>query len=423
MKRGNRLDDINEPGKQDVNMETKVGVGESKKINPFEAGVEAAQMAMVKAGLQECDFVFLFATAGYEQEPMLKGVRSVTGTAPLSGCSGEGIITQSGPAGEGMFGETGLIKGEEIVGVMVFSSDKIKFFNYASQGLKTDSQKAGLEIGREIKEARVENPLALLMFPDGMTINSKDFFEGIDAVIEKPLLFCGGSAGENLTFNKTYQYHNDKVLTDSASCVLISGKAEIEVGVNHGCEPISLERTITKSKKNNIYEIDNKPAWDFFKKFLPNDANEFTAELVTFFALGEKLAEDLAPEYDKYIIRVPMGQNADGSLYINTEMPTGTKVHMMRRDDEKVSLGAKKLAEKIKNRIGDKKPIAVFHFDCAARGKRLFGEDTKQMGIDVIQNVFDKDIPWLGFYSYGEIAPIAKKNYIHTVTVVLLVIY
>ena len=116
-------------------MGTKVGVGESLKNDPFEAGVEAARMAFEKAAVQECDFVFLFATVGYDQELLLKGVRSVTDDAPLSGCSGEGIITQSGPFGEGMFGSSGLIEGEDVAGVMAFSSDTIHFFNCVSHEL------------------------------------------------------------------------------------------------------------------------------------------------------------------------------------------------------------------------------------------------------------------------------------------------
>lgn len=404
-------------------MTTKVGVGESNKKDSFEAGVEAAETAMKQAGLQECDFVFLFSTAGYDQEKILVGVRSITGNAPLSGCSGEGIITQSGPAGEGMFTNNGLVKGLDTVGVMVFSSDTVKFFNCSSQGLKTNSKKAGVEIGRKIKEQKIENQLTLLMFPDGMTVNSNDFFKGIDSVIDKPLSFCGGTAGENLTFIRTYQYHNDMVLTDAVSCVLISGEINIEIGVSHGCMPISLERTITKSEDNNIYEIDNKPAWDFFKEYLSEDLKEFSAELVTFFVLGEKVPDDLTGDYGRYMTRVPLNQNPDGSLYVNTAMPSGTKVYMMRRDEEKVSNGAKNLANKIKNKIGDKKPVAVFQFDCAGRGKRLFGDDTKKLGVDVIQDVFGKEIPWLGFYSYGEIAPIKNQNHVHNVTVVLLVMY
>jgi len=71
-----------------------------------------------------------------------------------------------------------------------------------------------------------------------------------------------------------------------------------------------------------------------------------------------------------------------------------------------MSLGAKEMAEKINAKLNDKQPIAILHVDCAARGKMFFGDEVKQKGIDVMQDVLGKDIPWLGFYSYGEISPI-----------------
>ena len=50
-------------------------------------------------------------------------------------------------------------------------------------------------------------------------------------------------------------------------------------------------------------------------------------------------------------------------------------------------------------------------------------DKVKEKGIDVIQDVFGKDIPWLGFFCFGEIAPIKGINYFHNQTVALCVIY
>jgi hypothetical protein len=404
-------------------MATKAGVGESKELDPFHAGAQAAREALTRAGIDKCDFVLMFASADYDQKELLKGVRSVTGNAPLSGCSGEGIITQRGPTGEGSFTQSGLVKGQHIAGVMVFSSDTINFFNCYSQGLKENSQKAGEEIGKAIKEIHGKKPLALLMFPDGLTVNMKALFRGIDSVVEKPTVFSGGAAADNLTYTQTYQYHNDQVLVNSVSCVLLFGKADIQIGVSHGCLPIGLDKTVTKAERNKINEIDGKPAWDFFRQYLDEDLQEFTPEIASSLSLGEKLPDTLATEYDKYIIWIPLGKDPDGSLSISTEIAPGTKVRITRRDPEKISVGAKNLAQRLKAKCGNRQPVAVLHFDCAARGKMIFGEDAKEKGIDVMQDVFGKNIPWLGFYTYGEIAPIGGHNYPHTCTAVLFVIY
>jgi hypothetical protein len=404
-------------------MATKVGVGESKKKDSFEAGSEAARSALNRAEIEKCDFVFLYATVGYDQLELLKGVRSVTGNATLSGCSGEGVITQAGPEGEIVFTQSGTKKGINAVGVMVISSDEIVFNNFVGYELKKDSKKAGEEIGEKIANAKIEEPLLLMMFLDGLTVNVKEFFLGIDTFIQKPLKFCGGLAADDFAYRNTYQYYNDQVLSDAASCVLISGNVKIELGVSHGCFPIGLEKTITKSKSNTVYDVDRKPVWDFYKQYLDPEMKEFNNEINTFLDLGEKLPDELATEYDKYIIRAPVSQNPDGSLNFATEIPEGTNVQLIRRDADKISMNAKRMAERIKAELREKKPIAILHVDCCARGKMFFGGDAKEKGIDVMQDVFGKDVPWLGFYSYGEISPIRNENYYHNQTAVLCLIY
>ena len=73
-------------------MTTKAGVGISRHHSPSIAGHEAAEQALEKAGVGKPDFVFMFASVGYEQRSLLQAVREAIGGAPLCGCSGEGTI-------------------------------------------------------------------------------------------------------------------------------------------------------------------------------------------------------------------------------------------------------------------------------------------------------------------------------------------
>ncbi len=205
-------------------METKIGVGESKQVDPYKAGVEAAQAALNNAGINTCDFVLLFATADYDHAKLLKGVRSVTGEAPLSGCSASGVITQSGPSGEGYYTESGLVKGESTAALMVFSSEKIRFKNFIAHDLNENSKNAGEEIAKKIN-SQSESPVLLIMFPDGLRVNSSALFSGIENNIKKPILFAGGGASESLNAFKTYQFYNDQVFSDSVSYFMIFGEA------------------------------------------------------------------------------------------------------------------------------------------------------------------------------------------------------
>ena len=65
-------------------MATKAGVGTSHHHNPDVAGREAAEQALKEAGVAKPDFVFLFASIGYDQRSLLRAVRESTGDAPLT---------------------------------------------------------------------------------------------------------------------------------------------------------------------------------------------------------------------------------------------------------------------------------------------------------------------------------------------------
>src|SRR5829696_48556 len=106
-------------------MSTKAGVGMSRNHNPNVAGREAAEQALKKAGVAKPDFVFMFASIGYDQHSVLRAVREATGGAPLTGCSAEGTI-DGDDADETNFS----------VLVTVISSEELQWTNGIAAGLE-----------------------------------------------------------------------------------------------------------------------------------------------------------------------------------------------------------------------------------------------------------------------------------------------
>ncbi|MBC7073823.1 FIST C-terminal domain-containing protein [Candidatus Parcubacteria bacterium] len=395
-------------------MSIKIGVGESKKVDSFEAGKEAAIMALEKAEINECDFCLVFSTVGYDLSQLLKGIREVTKDAPLVGCSGEGIITQSG-SNEEIYG----------VGVMVVKSDEIAFHPVMATNLKESSKKAGQEIGKELSKYLKEKPIALLLFADCLTVNTDELFKGIESSLKRFVPFVGGTSFDNWQFKKTYQFFNDKVLVDSAVAVLVSGDAECLIKVSHGCEPLGIERTVTRAEKNIIYEIDGKSAWDVLQEYVgPAEKDMPFGKLIAHLSFGLKVPKEISTVYDQYIIRTPMVlDEKTGSIQISAEIKTGTKLQLVRRDAEKIKMSVEKVASEIKEQLKNKKILGVVHIDCAGRGKAVLGTQVNEIAIFPLQETLGKDIPWLGFHSGGEIAPIGKRNFFHNYTVVLGVFY
>src|SRR5438874_13558455 len=104
-------------------MGTNAGVGMSHHRNPKVAGREAAERALATAGIDRPDFVFMFASVGYEQRALLDAVRLATGGAPLAAGTGGGDIA-------------GVEAGEThiSVAVMTISSDVLSFKHAIATG-------------------------------------------------------------------------------------------------------------------------------------------------------------------------------------------------------------------------------------------------------------------------------------------------
>jgi hypothetical protein len=395
-------------------MATKAGVGMSQHHNPSIAGREAAEQALEKAGVDRPDFVFMFATVGYDQHSLLRAVRVATGDAPLTGCSGEGTINGD-DADESNFS----------VVVTAISSEELQWTNGLAAGLKADPRAVGKRVAKELLPHLSSDTIGLFVFPEGRAENFDHFFAGLEENLpsDQFLPLWGGGAGNDLKLGKpTYQYCDDEVITDGVSYALLSGEAHTAWAISHSVIPIGGERVVTRSKGNVIYEIDGKPATDVFKEYLPEDALAANRDWVRY---GISLALSFkAPSYmkdEEYVVRgVPQLSLTDGSIIVQTEVEEGTSVWFSSRDKEKITTGFDRMATQIKNQLGGEKPELVFQFECVTRGKMMFRDQERLQILKRFRQSLDPDAPWVGFYTIGEIGPVEEHNDIHRLASVVL---
>jgi len=393
-------------------MSTKVGVGVSINRDPKKAGFEAAEKALKNASIEKADFVFMFSTVGYPQEELLKSVNQVIKDTPLIGCSGEGVIAP-GEAIESNFS----------VVVSVIKSDEFFFKNGISENLQKDPISAGKTISNNINE----NPIGLFIFPD-FTVNFDKLLIGIEENLQnkKTIPIWGAVAGDNFAFKKTYQYYNDKVLSEGVSWAILYGKTEIAAAVIHGCIPIGSKRYITKCKENIIYEIDNIPADQVMSEYLSEETvkNWDTSQVLGELCPGFKVENRQSGQEEFYIRAILGGRDKEtGAIIIPTEIKEGTPIWMTRRDKDKIVKSFDVIAERINNQLNLKTAKLIFHFECAGRGKIILREQQKINSLKNLQSKINNKIPWIGFYSYGEIAPVGNKNCFHNFTSIVIALY
>jgi hypothetical protein len=403
-------------------MTTRIGVGFSEHRNVQKAGQEAVASAMAQAGIEgRPDFVFVFAAVGYDQQAIVAAVRAATSSAPLVGCSAEGLITQ-GQAIEENFG----------VLVTVLQSDEMQFTNMRERGLKEDPEGVGRRLGDALKPVVGPDARALFLFTDGLAFNFDRFSAGLWGTLEPArfLPMVGAMAGENFKFDQTYQYFDDEVFSGGLSCALLSGQARLAYAVNHGSKHIGPEHIVTRCQGNVIQELDGKPAVEVMKQYLLDEEQGDWTRAVVNLSLGLK-APDRLREHDEYTIRtildmmryIPGEDDATGAITLTTEITEGQAIYIMRRDAELIEEGVVKMAGLLRQQLGDHTPKLAFQFDCAGRGKMLFREQQKLEILEILQRELGKDVPWMGFYSYGEIGPLGENNCIHNFTAVTGAIY
>jgi hypothetical protein len=395
-------------------MTTRAGVGLSRQHNPNLAGREAAEQALEKAGVEKPAFVFMFASIGYDQHSVLRAVREATGGAPLTGCSVEGTI-DGDDADESNFS----------VLVTVISSDELRWHNGFATGLSADSCALGKRVAQDLLPHLSADTIGLFIFPDGLTYDIDHFFAGLEGDLpsDRFLPIWGGGAGNSLYPGKpTYQYCDDEIVSDGISYALLSGEARPAWAIGHSLIPIGAERIVTRSEGNVIYEIDGKPATEVLKEYLPEDALTEDQDWLRY-AISLALSFR-APSYmkdEEYVVRgVPQLSLTDGSFTVQTEVPEGTSIWFSSRDKEKITTGFDRMAAKIKEQLDGAQPELVFQFECVTRGKLMFREQEKLQLLKRFRQSVGPDVPWVGFYTIGEIAPVEEHNGINRFASIIL---
>jgi hypothetical protein len=370
---------------------------------------------MDQAGITKPDFVMVFATVGYNQQLLIHTIREATSGAPLSGCSGEGIITLDTVV-ESNFG----------VAVMVVRSDELRFNNAYVKEIGRDGGVAGEELATTIRPFLSADNIACFLLADGLVLNFDPFLARFEKTLglTPPLPIFGGLAADNWAARQTYQYHNDEAFSEGISCVVMSGIGSIAWGVNHGCVPVGAKRTITRSEGNVILEIDGIPALEALKDYFAEDWQSQWNKTSLNLCLGFKTPERIKEAYEEYIVRYMMAKDdQQGSVTIQSDVREGDELRIVRRDKELIREGLKSISRQIRGQLGTAKPKFFLQFDCVGRGKVVFREQEKEELIRALQRDVGGDVPWLGFYTYGEIGPIIRHNCIHNFTAVVAAIY
>lgn len=381
-------------------MPLRVGIGLSKNPASFQAGREATIFALKDLKQDNPDLGLAFASAYFSQEKLLEGIRSILGEIPLLGSTTSGEIITTGAENHSLI-------------IVLLKSDQLQFALGWGEFLNKDSRgaghKAALLASRSFSQHRLTQELkrkVFMIFPDGLRGNCADLLRGMQEVLGRSFPIVGGSSGDDFLFQKTYQYCNQLILTESVVGVLLGGELTFGIGSRHGWRPLGKPRQVTRAVANIIYEINHQPAVSIYEGYFGSEINELRTEPLASMAILYPLGMAI-PGEEEYLLRNPISISEDGAIVCGAEVPEGQEIRLMMGNKESVLEAVSHASSTcLKNLYGARAKI-VFAFSSISRDK-LLGRH-KQLEINMVREVFGKTVPIVGFYTYGEQAPLTSE--------------
>ncbi len=321
-----------------------------------------------------------------------KEIKSEIPEALYMGCSTNGNI---------VMGEYNGTPVAVICTIYEYPTTNVEVFQYHLDS--SVEKKVTNEIVNEVEARPWVKAIILNTTMRGMSMS--DFCEDLKILPRDIALFGGGAFSEDMNEDAAFVFSSVGEISDDAIVLAFIGGDDYYVKTTHitGWRPLGRELHVTKAEGPILYELDNKPAYETYYKYLniKNDDNFFinTLEFPFFY------------EHNGInILRAPVTSRDDGALVMTADIDEDVMARMAYGDPwtilDSVYQGALTLQ--------DFAPETITIFSCAAR--RTF------WGADEISNEslpFQSLAPTSGFYTSGEFVRNGLDVNQHNVTLVL----
>lgn len=258
------------------------------------------------------------------------------------------------------------------------------------------SYEAGITL---VKNLSQKNLKFVFVLSDGGKANGSELVKGLNFSKKKNVLITGGLAGDGTNFEKTFVGLNQTPQTGKIIAIGFYGdNLVLSHGSFGGWESFGLERTITKSEANILFEIDNKNALTLYKTYLGKYADELP---------GSALLFPLSVQFDsehKPIVRTILSiDNEKQSITFAGDIPKGSKIRFMKANFDRLIDAASEAANSCLEMENNKPKLALL-ISCV--GRKLIMPNRIDEEVEAISEIFGNETMLSGFYSYGEISPL-----------------
>ena len=263
--------------------------------------------------------------------------------------------------------------------------------------LMADSYQVGEKLAEKLSK---EDLVHIMIISEGLNINGSELTKGINDCLNDSISVTGGLAGDQANFTETVIVHNSVGKKNIILAIGFYGKnLRVGYGSMGGWESFGVDREVTKSTNNILYELDGKPALELYKKYLGNHAADLPASALLF---PLKLT---IKETETSLVRTILSVNeTDGSMVFAGDIPQGRYVRLMKASNDGLIEGASGAADMSNLSLKNPDPDLAILISCV--GRKLVLKQRVEEELEIVHDVLGKNTCMTGFYSYGEISPI-----------------
>lgn len=344
-------------------LKVATGLAKGAKAIP-QLAAEAVMQAMRKANITHPASVLLYLTTEFAANPLpaIKAAASAASTTQVMGCSASGIFTE----------EEWVLDGAAAA-AMVFSENPFLTVNSAE---KRDYL------------LTIAAPSAL----NATWLNS-----------EHPRF--GGVSGDATGRGPFSVWHHGRGLP-SGYCEIGVDKKNLALGISHGIKMLSSPRKVTSSQALELQSVANIPALNSLASACKKQA--FSGDTVPHHLLMVAYAThaEAFNTGDYQVASIVMSDDEANILTLSQPIKQGSWICWAIRDASSALIELQLLAEKLQGTLNTTPDFGLI-FSCLGRGPYFYDGD--DLDLLAVKARFPQ-LPIIGFYGNGEIAPVIGTN-------------
>ncbi|HEX5205785.1 FIST signal transduction protein [Paractinoplanes rhizophilus] len=387
-------------------------VGVSSDDDPHRAGAAAASRALTGPDPR---LLVVFCSIRMDPHAVLAGIKEVAAGVPLIGCSSGAELSVEGPGAGG-------------VTVAAFGGSGFSVRTSAATGTRTAPREGGLEVARSAFAGMDGANQLMLLLTDGLVDDQDKIIGGVYEMLGAGVALAGGAAGTALKPDgsnaNTFHMHDGEVLTDAVVAAAITSDGPFGVAMRHGFREVGEPMMVTRSRKGRIYTLDNRPALHAYLDRLgaPAEAYHDKEAFVAFSRLRPLCVLRRATEEVRFVTE--HADLGEGSLMCVGDVPEGGMVWPLESDADSTIEAVDRVWPAAVEALGGRPARGFLVFDCGIRQDILSQAPAGDQGGEEVGRMVRQagGLPFVGFYTWGEIARVRGVNGLHHQSLVVLAV-